>query len=433
MRRITLALAAGVLVWALQGPLAAGEAYESRFFQCLGQSTDEPGSGEFDPLEDPQGYVSTANVFVACGLQVAQEWAAGEFTDFDGPDAATASKTVKKLAALRRKLAGLDGKFGRERTKAARKAHIRAADPRLHAADGYAYRGIDNVLHAAMAEQLAALEVRIIELVEQYDALATDSETAGEKKALKFVVLAQLFVGRARTLLEEVRPKQSRIRKEIDEGAPASDYRDLAKSCRRQVAAAYDLFSAAPRSAEKAQKQFGKELDRQRKSLPCELTDPEVPFQGGGVVTLSVDGGPVQVLENGTAGVSIFRSDKKYVRVGTKTGQYPRISLFHEGKNFRGKGTYPVTRVPFEFSDPTPYKPTHAKGHYWSGTSFRDSDFYTTDSGTYTVTKFVLKKGKRRISGTYDVMMSTDDGKAVRLTGTFELCGFQIETREGID
>jgi hypothetical protein len=71
--RVTISTGLGIPL-----ALVAGEAYQQRHVACFQRMVGELDLGALDPLEDPLGYMAIAGLHLACGVEVAEEWAASE-------------------------------------------------------------------------------------------------------------------------------------------------------------------------------------------------------------------------------------------------------------------------------------------------------------------------------------------------------------------
>jgi hypothetical protein len=163
----------------------------------------------------------------------------------------------------------------------------------------------------------------------------------------------------------------------------------------------------------------------------CPLSRPDRPFGGGGTVTISIDGGPEIVLPDARAGVSKVGS-KTYVGWGTHIDadhSLPDLDMNHETPRFKGVGTYRVRELPDVIDDSFVQDFVNGTFH----TPDPERGFYKLVDGSVTITRYRLKKGRRALEGTYDVVAEREDvltgtrGLRRRLTGSFRHCNFGYE------
>jgi len=162
---------------------------------------------------------------------------------------------------------------------------------------------------------------------------------------------------------------------------------------------------------------------------PCEFTDPGVPFNGGGLVLLSVDGGP-EIEWPGHTGISILGGPRKINWFGAPPTSQPHILFELYGPRATRPWTWPVQLRP---TSDNAYGRDFAVGTYRSheavlGTSFR----HQLTAGTLTVEEIETGK-ERKLSASFDVTaVSDEDGSSKQLRGRVDLCRFGIERKSGI-
>jgi hypothetical protein len=163
----------------------------------------------------------------------------------------------------------------------------------------------------------------------------------------------------------------------------------------------------------------------------CPPSRPDRPFGGGGTVTVSIDGGPEIVLPDARAGVSKAGA-KTYVGWGTHIDgdhSLPDLDMNHETPRFKGVGTYRVRELPDVIDDSFVQDFVNGTFH----TPDPERGFYKLVDGTVRITRYRLKKGRRALEGTYDVVAEREDvrtgrrGPRIGLTGTFRHCNFGYE------
>jgi len=162
---------------------------------------------------------------------------------------------------------------------------------------------------------------------------------------------------------------------------------------------------------------------------PCEFTDPDVPFNGGGLVRISVDGGP-EIEWPGYTGISIPSAPRKINWFGAPPTSQPHILFELYGPRATRPWTWPVQLRP---TSDNAFGRDFAVGTYRSqeavfGSSFR----HQLTAGTLTVEE--IETGKERLlSASFDVTaVSDEDGSSKQLRGRVDLCRFGIERRSKI-
>jgi hypothetical protein len=253
------------------------------------------------------------------------------------------------------------------------------------------------------------------------DAEGADQTRQG-KKALRLIVLA----GELREGIEV----QSEILSGISVDAlPAFDAKETRQDARtrviirREARAIGSLLVSLAKVESKIEKLVDKAVNKVRNDAACPLTDPEDPFEGGGWVRVSIDGAP-EVELKGDTGVSFTSEKRRIVFMGSDISVRPNVLFELYGTKTTKAGTHAVRDRP---ASDDAFKRNFAVGSYKV-----DRDVYWFVSGTLVIDTF--KTGKKRlIAGSFDVVGRTEEGEELRLVGTYHLCRFGIEYRDGID
>ena len=250
------------------------------------------------------------------------------------------------------------------------------------------------------------------------DEEGADSTNAGQK-ALKLVALADV-----------VRAKMSAAHDEL--GIPTSSVPPFgvredraARRIRKRfkgVGAGYGgLLSTLARVADKIHDKVLTAIVAARQVVPCPFTDPDDPYEGGGSVTFSVDGGPQQQLA-GDTGLSLLSARRRIAWIGSDRSVRPHVLFEMYGPQTTKKGTFYVRDRP---SSDDAYTRDFVVGSYHVAGAV-----YWFVSGTITFDAF--KTGnKRLISGSFSVIGETDAGARRDLVGRFHLCRFGVERGSG--
>lgn len=161
---------------------------------------------------------------------------------------------------------------------------------------------------------------------------------------------------------------------------------------------------------------------------PCDFTDPDTPFEGGGWVRLSVDGGP-ELEWPGYTGISILSRPRAIVWFGAPPTAEPHILFELYGPRALRPGRFEVRPRP---TTEEAFARTYAVGSFRPERAVAGMRHRHELVGGELHVEEIETGRTRRLRARFDVTaLSDDDGTTRRVVGSVDLCRYGIERSGG--
>jgi len=163
---------------------------------------------------------------------------------------------------------------------------------------------------------------------------------------------------------------------------------------------------------------------------PCDFTDPADPFNGGGWVRLTVDGGR-EIEWPGYTAISLVSKRQAVVWFGAPPTGEPHVLFELYGPPAVRPGRFEVRPRP---ASEDAFARSYAVGSYRDRVDGSARPVgHELVGGTLDIEELGVGRA-RRLRGAFDVSARHPDGGATRrLVGRFDLCRYGIERRSGLD